>query len=89
MATNPPVDYTALATKLVRACAERDFTAIAEVLTYLDPARVDVFVYIHTPTTHLSLVGSYRSLYLPGDPHAIQREPSVSQIAQVLAEVSR
>ena len=48
MATNPPVDYTALATKLVSACAERDFISMAEVLAYLDPQRVDVSVYIHT-----------------------------------------
>jgi hypothetical protein len=89
MATPPPVDFTAFATKLVRACAERDLFAVAEVLAYLTPERVDVFVYIHTPTAHLSLVGSYRSLYLPEDPHAIQREPSVAQIARVLAGVSR
>jgi hypothetical protein len=62
---------------------------MAEVLTYLDPARVDVFVYIHGANAHLSIVGGYRSLYLPEDPHAIQREPSVSQIARVLAGVSR
>ena len=73
MATNPPVDYTALATKLVRTSAERDFVAMAEVLTYLDPPRVDVFVYLHEGNAHLSLVGSYRSLLKPrlitGVPH--------------------
>ena len=87
--SQPPVGYTALAEKIVSACTERDFITMAEVLTYLDPARIDVSVYIHTPTAHLSLVGSYRSLYLPGDPHTIQREPSVSQIVRVLTEVSR
>ena len=89
MATNPPVNYTALAERLIRACAERDFLAVVEVLTYLDPARVDVFVYIHGANAHLIIVGGYRSLYVPEDPQAIQREPSVSRIAQVLAEVGR
>ncbi|HZA24552.1 MAG TPA: hypothetical protein VFA32_18465 [Dehalococcoidia bacterium] len=89
MATHPLGDFTALATRLVSSCAERDFISMAERLLYLDPAHVDVFVYIHTPTAHLSIVGGYRSLYPPEDPHAIQREPSASQIAQVLAEVAR
>ncbi|HZA22338.1 MAG TPA: hypothetical protein VFA32_07000, partial [Dehalococcoidia bacterium] len=83
------VDFTALATKLVTACTEQDLISIAEVLVYLDLERVDVFVYIHTPSAHLSIVGSYRSLYLPEDPHAIQREPGMEQIARVLAEVGR
>ena len=89
MATNPPVDYNQLATELVRTCAERDVHAMAEVLEYLNPERVDVFVYIHTPAAHLSLVGSYRGLYLPEDPYGAQREPSISQVAQILEEVAR
>jgi hypothetical protein len=71
VATDPPVNFTALATELVRACAERDIFAVAEVLVYLDSERVDVFVYIHTPSAHLSLVGSYRGLCLPEDPYGI------------------
>jgi hypothetical protein len=89
MSTQPPVNFTELATKLVRACAEQDLLAMAEVLEHLDPERVDVFVYIHTPSAHLSLVGSYQGLYLPKDPYAIQRWPSISQIAPILEEVAR
>ena len=89
MGTQPPSDFTELATELIRASAEKDFPAVAEVLVYPDPERVDVFVYIHTPAAHLSLVGSYRGLYLPDDPYGAQREPSVSQIAQILEEVAR
>jgi hypothetical protein len=48
-----------------------------------------VFVYIHTPTAHLSFVGNYRGLYLPDDPYEAQREPSISQVAEILAEVAR
>jgi hypothetical protein len=62
---------------------------VAEVLAYLDPQRVDVFVYIDTLSAHLSLVGAYRGLYLPEDRYGTQREPSVSQIAQILEEVAR
>ena len=86
---NPPLDFTALATRLVRACAERDLPAIAEVLFYLDPAHVDLFVYIRVPNVHLSIVGNFRTLYRPEDPHAIQREPSIAQIAQLMEEVAR
>ena len=87
--SQPPVDFTELAERLVRASTGRNFAAIAEVLTYLDPAHVDLFVYIRAPNVHLSIVGNFRTLYPPEDPHAIQREPSASQIAQVLAEVAR
>ena len=89
MTTSPPADYNQLATELVRACAERDVHALAEVLEYLDPERVDIFVYIHTQTAHLRLMGNYRGLYRPAAPSGVQREPSMSQVAQVLEEVAR
>ena len=87
--SQPPVDFTELAERLVRASTRRNFAAIAEVLTYLDPAHVDLFVHIRAPNVHLSIVGNFRTLYLPGDPQAIQREPSIAQIAQLMEEVSR
>ena len=89
MGTQPPLDFTALAKRLVRASAERDFAAITEVLTYLDPAHIDLFVYIRAPHMHLSIVGNFRSLYRPRAPHVAEWEPSIAQIAQVLAEVAR
>lgn len=89
MPTNPPVDYIELATRLVIACERQDVHTIAEVLEHLDPEPVDVFVYIHTPSAHLSLVGSYRGLYLPDDPYGVQAEPSIEQVALILAEVAK
>jgi hypothetical protein len=88
MATPTPLDFTALAQELVRACAEKDFPALAEVLASLDPSRVDVMVMIHRASTHLTIRGTYRSLSLPQAPQAIPGPPSIAQIAQVLAEVS-
>ena len=77
----PPVNFAELAERLVRASTGRNFAAIWEVLTYLDPAHVDLFVYIRAPNGHLSIVGNFRTLYRPEGPHAIQREPSIAQIA--------
>jgi hypothetical protein len=87
--TIPQVDFTALVTRLVIACAEQDVHVIAEVLEYLDPEPVDVFIYVHTPAAHLSLVGTYRGLYLPYEPYAVQAEPTVAQVAQILKEVAK
>jgi hypothetical protein len=86
MSANPQVDFNALATRLVLSCAGRDIHTIASVMDYLDPEQVDVFIYVHTPAAHLSLVGSYRSLYLPDDPYGVQAEPSIEQIVDILAE---
>ena len=89
MATHPPVDFTALATELVNSCAEKDFIAMAEVLTYLDPDRVDVAVFIRGANAHLNFVGAFRSISVPGFPQVIAAPPDIDRIAQVLAEVSR
>ena len=89
MHTQPQLDFNILAEKLVNAAAKRDFVSLAEVLTYLDPARVDVFVYLHGANAHLSIIGRVRSLYLPEEPHVIQQEPSIDQIAQLMEEVAR
>jgi hypothetical protein len=89
MCTLPPVDFTALATRLVIACAEQDVHTIAKVLEHLDPEPVDVFGYVHTPAAHLSPVGSYRGLYLPDDPYGVQQEPTISQVAAILEEVAK
>jgi hypothetical protein len=80
---------TQLAERLVRAASRRNFTVVAEVLAYLDPERVDVFVYIRSPNAHLSIIGSYRNLYVPRDSSAIPEPPTIAQIAQVLEEVAK
>ncbi|HZA25669.1 MAG TPA: hypothetical protein VFA32_24250 [Dehalococcoidia bacterium] len=88
-ASQSPPDYTGLAQELVRASAEKDFPALAGVLAPLDPTRVDVMVMIHSPTTHLTIMGAYRSLSLPRDPQAIPGQPTIAEIAWVLEEVAR
>ena len=89
MTTQPPLDLNELATELVRASAEKDFLAVAEVLTYLDPERVDVAVFIRGNNAHLNFVGSFRSIASPRFPEIIAAPPSISRIARVLAEVAR
>ena len=89
MHTNSPIDFTALASRLVASCAERDFPAIAEVLTYLDPQRVDVAVFIRGNNAHLNFVGAFRSISFPRFPELIVDPPGIDRIAQVLAEVVR
>jgi hypothetical protein len=66
MATQPPLDFTALATKLVDSCAEKNFIAMSEVLGQLDPGRVDVAVFIRGTNAHLNFVGAFRSISSPG-----------------------
>ena len=78
MSTNPPVDFTELAELLVRAAARRNYPVVGEVLGYLDPDRVDIFVYIHGANAHMSIIGAYRNLYLPSAPRAIQPEPGIA-----------
>jgi hypothetical protein len=39
MAAQPPLDFTALATRLVNSCAEKNFISMAEVLAYLAPSH--------------------------------------------------
>jgi hypothetical protein len=87
--SQPPPDYTELAELLVRTASRKNFPAMAEVLAYLDPTRVDVMVMIHSPTAHLTIMGNYRSLSLPQAPQAIPGPPSIAQIARVLEEVTR
>ena len=89
MSTNPPVDYTPLATELVTSCAERNFTALAEVLARLDPERVDVAVFIRGDNAHINLVGAFRSISFPRFPELIVGTPDLDRIAQVLAEAAR
>jgi hypothetical protein len=48
MATQPPLDFTALATRLVNSCAEKNFIAVAEVLEQLVPDRVDMAVFVNS-----------------------------------------
>lgn len=89
MASQPPVDYTALAELLVRAASRKNFPVVGEVLGCLDPGRVDLMVYIRSPNAHLHIMGGYRGLYLPGDPQAIPGPPTIAQISAVLEEVRR
>jgi hypothetical protein len=88
-ASLPPPDYTELAELLVRTASRKNFPALAEVLAYLDPTRVDVMVMIHSASALLTIMGDYRALSLPQDPQAIPGPPSIAQIAQVPAEVGR
>jgi hypothetical protein len=89
MPTNPPPDYITLAAELVRACAQRDYPAMAEVLKLLDPPRVDVAVFIRGNNVHLNFVGAFRSISFPGFPQIIAAPPGIERIAQVLEEVIR
>jgi hypothetical protein len=89
MATNPPLDYTELAQLLVRSASRKNFPALGEILAQLDPTRVDVMVMIHSASTHLTILGDYRAVALPGDPGAILGPPTIAQIAQVLEDVAR
>ena len=86
MGTQPPSDFTELATELIRASAEKDFLALAEILTYLDPQRVDVAVFIRGNNTHINFVGAFRSISFPRFPQVIAAPPDIARIAQVLAE---
>ena len=89
MATQPPVDFTEQAERLVRACAEKDFPAMAEVLERLDPDRVDVAVFIRGTNAHLNFVGAFRSISFPRFPQVIAPPPNIDRIAQILEEVIR
>jgi hypothetical protein len=60
MATPPPSDFNELATELIRASAGKDFLALAEILTYLDPTRIDVVVFIRGANAYLNFVGAFR-----------------------------
>jgi hypothetical protein len=89
MATPPPSDFNELATELIRASAEKDFLALAEILTYLDPTRIDVVVFIRGNNAHINFVGAFRSISFPRFPQVIAPPPSIERIGQVLAEVIR
>jgi hypothetical protein len=89
MATQPPLDFTALATRLVNSCAEKNFISMAEVLEHLDPDRVDVAVFTRGTNAHLNFVGAFRSISFPRFPQLIASPPDIARIAQVLAEVAR
>jgi hypothetical protein len=78
-----------LATELIRASAEKDLLALAEILTYLDPTRIDVVVFIRGNHVHLNFVGAFRSIVFPRFPHLIAPPPRLERIAQVLEEVIR
>jgi hypothetical protein len=86
MATQLPLDFTALATKLVRSSAEENYIAMAEVLEQLDPDRIDVAVFIRGVNAHLNFVGAFRSISFPRFPELLSSAPSVERIAQVLEE---
>jgi hypothetical protein len=89
MGTPPPVDFTALAKRLVNSSAEKNFISLAEVLEQLDPDRVDVAVFIRGVNAHLNFVGAFRSISFPRFPKLIVDPPDIARIAQVLAEVAR
>ena len=89
MATNPPVDYTLLAAELVNSCAAKDFLALAEILTYLDPTRIDVVVFIRGDNAYLNFTGAFRSISFPRFPQVIAAPSDITRIAQGLAEVAR
>jgi hypothetical protein len=94
MATQPPLDFTALATRLVNSSAEKNFISLAEVLEQLDPDRVDVAVFVRGDNAHLNFVGAFRSISFPRFPQIIAPQiiappPDIARIAQVLAEVAR
>jgi hypothetical protein len=78
-----------LATELIRASAEKDFLALAEILTYLDPTRIDVAVFIRGNNAYINFAGAFSSISFPRFPTAIVPPPSVERIAQVLEEVIR
>jgi hypothetical protein len=81
------MEFTALAAQLVTSCAERNFSAMAEVLAQLDPERVDVAVFIRGNNAHLNFVGAFRSINFPRFPEILASPPDINRIAQVLAEV--
>jgi hypothetical protein len=89
MSTQPPADYTLLAAELVNSCAAKDFPAVARVLAYLNPQRVDVAVFIRGNNAHINFVGTFRSISFPGFPQVIAPPPSIERNGQVLAEVIR
>jgi hypothetical protein len=89
MATQTPLDYIELATRLVNSSAEKDFLALAEILTYLSPQRVDVVVFIRGDNAYLNFTGAFRSISFPRFPQVIASPPSIERIGQVLAEVIR
>jgi hypothetical protein len=88
MTTPPPSDFNELATELIRASAEKDFLALAETLTYLDPQCVDVAIFIRGNNAHINFVGAFRSISFPRFPHRLVSPPDIARIAQVLAEVA-
>jgi hypothetical protein len=88
MGTQPPLDFTALAKRLVNSSAEKNYIALAEVLDQLDPDRVDVAVFIRGVNAHLHFVGAFRSISFPRFPQLIVDPPSIVRIAQVLEEAT-
>jgi hypothetical protein len=89
MGTQPPLDFTVLATRLVNSSAEKNFISLAEVLELLDPDRVDVAVFVRGVNAHLNFVGAFRSISFPRVPQLIASPPDIARIAQVLAEAAR
>jgi hypothetical protein len=87
--TQPPLDFTALATRLVNSSAEKNFISLAEVLELLEPDRVDVAVFIRGVNAHLNFVGAFWSISFPRFPQLIVDPPNIARIAQVLAEAAR
>jgi hypothetical protein len=89
MTTPPPLDFTALATRFVNSCAEKNFISMAEVLEHLDPDCVDVAVFIRGANAHLNFVRAFHSISFPGFPQVIDAPPDIARIAQMLEEVAR
>jgi hypothetical protein len=89
MATQLPLDFTALAERLVNSSAEENYIAMAEVLEQLDPDRIDVAVFIRGVNAHLNFVGAFRSISFPRFSEIIASPPNIARIAQVLAEAAR
>ncbi|HZA23790.1 MAG TPA: hypothetical protein VFA32_14515 [Dehalococcoidia bacterium] len=81
MNTNPQIEYTELALRLVNACSQHDYMALAQVLECLDGDRVDVAVYIRGDNAHLNFVGGFRSISSPRFPEIIAAPPDIPRIA--------
>jgi hypothetical protein len=94
MATQTPdgslQPYVVLGHALREASANRDYVALGTLLTqYLDPAAVDIVVYVRSQVGHLTFLGAYVQLWPAQPPNALSREPSVEEMAVVLREAAR